>query len=140
MAFGGSVNKKNNAPNIRQPSEREVISAITEKWSTIRSAVRWLGITGIGFAIAYALTGMAGKQTNVMLSAVFSVAADVKFVATLTLAGAACAWAAAERYMRVTAVKRLTDRNKDLETQIDPERSSSGLTRDGKTNPRDKVR
>jgi hypothetical protein len=65
---------------------------------------------------------------------------DQKFALTITLAGACAVWAVAERILRQRAVGRLGARNAELERRLDPNRTTSGLTVNGKTHPRDKLR
>jgi hypothetical protein len=83
-----------------------------------------------------ALGPFAGEKTVVTVA--LNVLADVKFAATLTLAGSAVVWATLERLAKQRKTKYLQDRIIELEEIIDPRRSSSGLTRSGKTNPRDR--
>jgi cation transport ATPase len=81
------------------------------------------------------LIAMAGSTTNINI--ITSFFADIKFAATATLAGFVGLWGYLERRNRQKTVERLHARIKQLEQKIDPNRTSSGLTSDGRTNPRD---
>ena len=48
-------------------------------------------------------------------------------------------WAVAERWLRHRKVSTMQTRIIELELAIDPKRTSSGLTRGGRTNPRDRL-
>jgi hypothetical protein len=110
------------------------LAKVDQLYRTARTTVRTIGVVSGVWLFAQALAPFAGKETAVSL--VLNVLADFKFALTVTLAGAAAAWAVAERRLRERKTKYLQDRVKELETKIDHNRSSSGLTRTGKTNPR----
>lgn len=84
----------------------------------------------------YALRPFAGQVT--ILSVFFSFLADIKFVAAITLAGGAGVWAVAERILRRRKTEQLQGRIIDLEKRLDPNRTSSELTPQGTTNPKDR--
>ncbi|KQS89824.1 hypothetical protein ASG50_27895 [Rhizobium sp. Leaf386] len=112
------------------------VTHITEIYSTIRTIVRCCAAVLAIYVFMQALAPFAGKNTAMSLA--FSVLADVKFALTVTLAGAATAWAVVERTLRRQKTQYLQDRIIELETNIDAKRSSSNLTRTGKTNPKDR--
>jgi hypothetical protein len=109
---------------------------------TLRTLLR----CGTAVLIAYfgfeAVKVFAGESTRVdlALSLFISALAEVKMVALLSLTGVACAWGVMERTLRHRKVAQLQTRIRDLETRLDPERSSSGLTSGGRTNPEDRRR
>jgi hypothetical protein len=82
------------------------------------------------------IQAFAGETTRLAFE--LSVLADVKFALTVTLAGGAAAWGFIERSLRHRKVEQMSGRIKELETRLDTNRSSSGLTPKGKTNPKDK--
>lgn len=84
------------------------------------------------------LAPLAGENTALSLG--ISLLADLKLSVAITLAGGAAVWAVVERALRHRKTEYLQRRIKELETMIDPGRSSSGLTEEGKTNPNDKVK
>jgi hypothetical protein len=77
----------------------------------------------------------AGRSGSSLL---LSVLAEMKVAFWVSLAGAACAWGFVERRLRHRKVEQLQGRIKQLETMIDPDRSTSGLTPAGRTNPLDR--
>ena len=116
--------------------ERLALARIEERYRTVRTlvkAVSWVGAVYLAREIVQVL---AGETTRLVFE--LSVLADVRFALTLTLAGAATTWAIVERVVRHRKVEQMSGRIKELETRLDPSRSSSGLTPKGKTNPKDK--
>jgi hypothetical protein len=126
--------------SVESPSDPVAIEyyRIQQRYSTARTAVKavaWGFAAYVGFG---ALREFAGQDTSVAISLILNALVDFKFVISITLAGAACAWAVAERALRHRKVEQMEGRLKMLETKIDPGRSSSGLTSRGETNPRDR--
>jgi hypothetical protein len=103
--------------------------------SVVRGAIAVLSLLVVGDA----LKPFAGHSTglSVALSLVVNAIVDLKVVAMLTLAGSTAAWATVERVLRRRTTRELTTRIKELEQKLDPSRSSSGLTADGRTAPGD---
>lgn len=113
---------------------------VDQFYRTARTAIRsiaWVVVAWFGFG---ALEKFAGESTDVSLAMSFILNAlvDFKFSFSIALTGAACAWGAIERSLRLRKVEQMQARIIELETAIDPNRSSSGLTPQGKTNPRDR--
>lgn len=111
---------------------------IDQIYGTIRTLIRclmWLGIARYGFA---AVESLAGKSTTLLLSWGLDVVADWRVSISVTLAGFAGLWALLERRVRQRTVERLHRRINELETKVDPNRSTSSLTPRGTTNPRDR--
>jgi hypothetical protein len=79
---------------------------------------------------------LAGQETFVALKLAFL--ADSKVALSVIMTGMAGAWALGQTWLRHRAVAQLQSKNKELETSIDPKRTSSGLTPAGTTHPRDK--
>jgi hypothetical protein len=115
---------------------------IDEQYLTARTAIRCLAWGSAAYFGFSAIGQFAGRSTDLdlALSLVISALAEIKFLMAIALAGAACTWAVVERALRHRTVKRLQGRIRELETTIDPERSTSRLTPEGKTNPADKRR
>jgi hypothetical protein len=113
-----------------------------ELYTTIRTMVRTVGMVVIFYFFFHCIEQFAGTSTQMDVSVSFLVraVAELKFAIAITLAGAACAWAAVERRLRKRAIVNMGGRIVELETIIDPERSSSGLTQWGGTHPRDRLR
>lgn len=122
-------------PN-QAPSASNILAlARTEEfYKTFRTGIRTLGvILGIYWGRDI-VSALAGQWTRLDIQLL----ADLKFALTLTLAGAAAAWACVERWLRHRKVERLQGRIRELETGLDPDRTSSGLTPKGQTHPKDK--
>lgn len=111
---------------------------VKQRYETARTAIRWIGIAIVAYLGFGALQAFAGQSTSVAISLILNVLADLRFKLAIALTGAACAWAAAERILRLRKIESMQGRIKDLETRLDPKRSSSGLTPRGQTNPRDR--
>lgn len=111
------------------------LTHIAQIYKTARTAVRSAAVVGVVYLLREPLNALAGETTRLALE--LSIAADLKFVMSVTLAGAASAWAIAERRLRHRKVEELQGRIRTLETRVDPGRTSSGLTPKGTTHPRD---
>lgn len=114
------------------------IEIVDQRFTTYRTVIRTIGWCFALFMAKEALVSLAGQTTNLVVSATLSVLADFKFVISITLAGSCAAWALVERALRHRKVEKLAGRIRELETAMDPKRSSSNLTPKGKTNPKDK--
>lgn len=122
---------------VVQPKDVAVTLHLTDqRYRTLRTLIRWGSFALAVFIFMRGLTPLSGKETVVTLAV--SLLADMKFAISITLAGAAVAWAVVERTLRHRKTEYLQNRIKKLEQQIDPNRSSSGLTPKGKTNPNDR--
>lgn len=122
--------------------EHVTLLRIVQRYRTARTALR---VTFAGFAIwclYLAIDSIAGKTTafQAVVSVGFSLLWDIRFVVAFSLAGATTIWAVAERWLRHRKVNYLQGRIKELELNIDPGRTTSGLTTKGRTNPRDRGR
>jgi hypothetical protein len=123
-------------------SHRLELRRVDQFYLTVRTLIR----CGFGIVVAYsgfgALAQFAGESTKVdlALSLFLSAFAEMKVVALLSLTGAACAWGFLERTLRHRKVEKMQGRIRELETMMDPNRSSSGLTPAGKTRPEDRGR
>lgn len=117
-------------------SERVELYRIDQRYRTLRTALRCL----FGLFAVYYLRDifevLAGKTTRLAFE--LAVLADFKLQIVITLAGVAAVWALVERRIRHRKVEHLQDRIKQLETRIDPKRTTSGLTPSGKTHPMDR--
>jgi hypothetical protein len=95
--------------------------AVAQRYATARTFIRTAGFVGAIYILQGFFLQIAGHDTAVALG------------------GGGCAWAAVERALRHRKVEALQGRIRELETAIDPNRSSSGLTPKGKANPKDKT-
>src|ERR1700733_2902499 len=123
--------------SVESPSDPNVTLAyyrIQQRYATARSAIRVAGWVLAAYFAFKALAQFAGESTDLAVSLVLTALVDFKFALSIALTGAACAWAVAERSLRHRKVEQMQGRLKELETTIDPHRSSSGLTPRGQTN------
>jgi hypothetical protein len=138
----GTLRSLDNKPVMTKPpvlsarsQERLGLARIEQQYRTLRTFLKVAGGVFAVYLTREALEALAGETTRLAFE--LSVLADVKFVATVTLAGTATAWAVVERKLRHRKVEQMSGRIKELETRLDSNRSSSGLTPKGKTNPKD---
>jgi hypothetical protein len=109
-----------------------------ERYRLFRLIVIWVGICVLGYWAKDAIVALAGHSTSVVVQAGLKIISDVRFTASYMVSAGCTTWAVAERRIRQRRVRELHVRIKELETAIDPNRSSSKLTSEGKTNPRDR--
>lgn len=110
----------------------EVLAALIAE---VGKTARWL-IGGLGVIVTALVTGYAPTNLPDPVVAGILLGLVVGGVgATLGLAG--YLYGRAERNFRLQKTKELCDRINELEVMIDPQRTSSALSRDGTTNPRD---
>lgn len=111
-------------------------------YSTIRTAIRTVGVVVIFYFLFQCVGEFAGTSTDLAVAGSFVLAAliNLKFAFAIALTGLACAWGAVERYLRQRQINQFSSRIRELETTIDPNRSSSQLTPWGGTNPQDRMR
>jgi hypothetical protein len=125
------------APTPHDPNSLDYYR-VKQRYDTARTAIRWAGIVIVAYVGFGALKAFAGQSTSVAISLILNALVDLKLQLAIALTGTACAWAAAERILRLRKVESMQGRIKELETRLDPNRSSSGLTPRGQTNPRDR--
>ncbi|QUS40554.1 hypothetical protein RPMA_18220 [Tardiphaga alba] len=117
-------------------AERVELLRVDQRYKTLRTLLRCC-LGGVAFHYLHdSIFFLAGETTKLAFE--LAVLADFKFAITLTLAGCAAGWAVVERSLRYRKVEYFQKRIRELETGIDPSRSSSGLTPKGKTHPGDK--
>jgi hypothetical protein len=109
---------------------------IHEIFRTIRTIARLLCVFGCVYVSRDFLSALAGKETILAVKLAFL--GDIKFAAAVSVAGMASVWAAAERWLRHRDVEKMQGRIRDFELR-DKNRTTSGLTPKGKTNPRDRT-
>ena len=113
---------------------------IDQRYTTVRTGFRCV----LGMVVAYfiwkCVESLAGAETTLLVRASLRMFATVSFVGSAVLAGAFGGWGWKERKLRQNTVRQLQGHITRLETQIDPNRTSSGLTTEGKTHPRDRIK
>ena len=106
-----------------------------------RSFVTFLCIVAVCTCIYLCVRELAGKQTWADIR--FRALADVKanrwaaILVSWALTGCTSLWAFAERTLRKSHVRRVSNEVSELQKKIDPNRRSSGLSVEGNTHPGD---
>jgi hypothetical protein len=129
-----------NSPNRRAPRNTPELESrrTDQRYLTIRAISRYLLIAFGIWQGRMAVEALAGQDTSVYVRAVLGVFADLHVSILVALAGATTVWALFERILRHRIIVRLHTRIQKRELGIDPERSTSGLTTRGQTNPEDR--
>jgi len=93
----------------------------------------------VGDTVARVFEALAGKETaaSFFVQWTTGTVSGATFSVSIVLTGVGAGWALYERTWRFRKVKALSKRIIELETKIDPMRSSSKLLPDGRTNPDD---
>lgn len=85
----------------------------------------------------YAIVHLAGKQTEASFFFGYFTSQSNDFGLPWFVGTVACVWGFLERRLRLRKVETMQAHIKKLEIRLDPNRSTSGLTSAGQTNPRD---
>lgn len=123
------------------PSATHVILHVVERVYNLLRLVLWVFlILGVAHYVARSVEALAGEETyaTFLVSYFASGGSGLTVTVSFSGTGAAVIWALTERWLRQRAIRRLTARTTELEQKLDPNRSSSGLTPEGKTHPRDR--
>lgn len=128
------------SPRARiSPEAREIeFHRTDQRYRTARSLGRYSVIAFGLWQGRLALEALAGQKTELYLEALLGAFAAVHVAVWIGLAGATTVWALAERKLRHRVIVRLHTRIREIEMERDPNRSSSGLTTKGQTNPTDR--
>ncbi len=105
--------------------------------SVVNNLIRWGGLVFIFYWIYRSIAVLAGNTTVASIG--LGVFSDVKLsdIFGYLFGGSGVAYGIAQKRLRRRKVHHLQGRIKELETQFDPGRTSSGLTTHGDTHPRD---
>ncbi len=97
-----------------------------------------LAVIGLGRYARDVLVAFAGKETaaNLALSLIVNLQADRWFAYLVGAMGVG--YGAVERHLRRRNIRRLTAHTAQLEKRLNPARTSSGLTPEGKTRREDR--
>lgn len=104
-----------------------------------QTLIKWAGVVCCFKFISDAISALAGKDTSanlvldILASASFSVSVSIVFGV------GGVAYGLSQRSLRIRNILRLSGRVAELEAQIDPGRSSSGIASDGRTNEGDQI-
>lgn len=110
------------------------IRIIDQTGRTVRSTVKWAAIAFFGYEAAQTLQSFAGHETGVTIavSAWLQTKVGLTVGGSLTIGGLGIGYGNWQARLRRRAITRMGNRPRELETQIDPGRSSSGLMQDGR--------
>ncbi len=106
------------------------VAIITSFFDVIKKAIPWASSLGMVYYLA-------GKNTNVnfLADVIANISAD-KWAAWI-LASITSGWALRERHLKRKTIERYSPRVKDLETELNPRRKSSGLLPTGEHSEED---
>jgi len=106
--------------------------------TAIRLLIPWGALVAIAYWVHSDVVALAGKRTLAQIG--LSFVGDIKISdAVAYIFGAAGAgYGIAERTLRRKTIARLSEENRTLEEMVDPQRTSSNLTKRGTTRPEDK--
>jgi hypothetical protein len=124
------------APLDEGARERITLLRTDRRYRALVTLIRGATTVGVAYCLYLSVNSIAGKTT--VFSAVLSVLADLRISILVTLTLAGCGWGLIERMLRQRKTEYFQQRIRDLEKKIDPQRTTSGLTPKGKTNPQDK--
>ena len=112
--------------------------AITSWASVLNNLIRWFGLVAIAAFAYMSIDALSGKATSSNINVPFLANLRLRNLLPWVLALGAVVYGWRQRDLRKTTVERLQARIRDLERRYDPNRSTSGLTPRGDTNPEDK--
>lgn len=91
----------------------------------------------IVYLLAHAIESLAGKQTDASILVNLLGKLEISVLLSWAVGGAGLMYGRSQNRLRKRTIERLHGRIKDLESEIDPGRTSSKLTPRGETNPED---
>lgn len=99
--------------------------------------IRWGGLVAIAYYMTQSIDALAGEETtsNIMISLITDLNMNQYLAYALGVGGTGYGFL--QRKLKRDTIGRLQERNKALEKQQDPGRSSSKLTNKGLTRPED---
>lgn len=107
-------------------------------WIQLIQTVGRVSVWGIAFGFGYmGISELAGKSTAAIFDASLEYSTGIN-IALIMATLLSIFYGLGERRFREYKIRYLTQRIKELETEIDPRRSSSGLPSSGNTRPEDK--
>lgn len=110
------------------------------KWAlSSREVFKWIQSTPavMVYFVSDAVKSLAGQQTGANIDVNFIAGFSVSETMAWVVGAGGVLYGQRERSLKGKAVKRLHERIEFLERKVDPNRSSSGLTPTGNTNPGD---
>ena len=111
----------------------------TEQWGTaLYGLIKWGSVAFIAYQARMAAIAFAGETTVASLA--LNLLADIKTThgIYITISGLSIIFGLRERHLRRLNAKNMGGHIERLEVSIDPNRTSSGITKSGTTRPEDK--
>ncbi len=105
----------------------------------VHLAIPWGCLLGIGICIAFATSRLAGKATLAQIGMSFVGDIRVSDAVAYMFGAAGVGYGVLERRLRHKKTKSMAAYSAELETKLDPNRSSSGLTPEGTTRDEDRL-
>jgi hypothetical protein len=105
--------------------------------TVLTELIKWGVVALLGYYAMRAVEALAGKSTNADIGISFFGTVEVSVTVAWIFGIGGIIYGARQRHLRKNTVERLAERNRTLELQIDPKRSTSGLTLRGDTRPED---
>lgn len=99
------------------------------------ASIKAATILGTAYLFYQCANVLAGKYTFAQIGMSFLGNLKLTDGAALLATSGSIAWGARERRLKKDAIERLTERIKQLELKVDPNRTSSKLTKRGDTPP-----
>jgi hypothetical protein len=128
----------------KQPSDRTIVlvKLIDRGFSALSAGFKWASLAWIAYCASEAIRHLAGQQTGATISIVLNfltkTGSGVTTGVSLVTAVLATFYGLKERQLRYRKVEHLQGRVRELESKLDVNRTTSGLTPQGRTNPRDR--
>lgn len=105
--------------------------------TVVRDALKWAAIVLIARYGYYTIAVLAGRSTFADIVVRFLANVKVSDGILYLLTGGSICYGVGQRYLRRRHIKRVVPAKNRLERMLDANRSSSGLTPKGTTQPRD---
>lgn len=109
-------------------------------FETFNNVIRYGAWLGIAYYAYRSIDALAGETTSLEFFHLVTFEFLSKSLPWWVLTMALGLWAILERSIRKRKTEKLTNRIEELETKIDPQRTSSGLSATGDTHPNDERR
>jgi hypothetical protein len=118
-------------------SDRVLLAQLTTRRQIATSFFMWSCFAWLGWRLSLFLIALAGTETLADIELAFLANVNVYTVITFTFGLTGVAYGAYERHVRQKQIRRLEGRIRELEKMIDPKRTSSQLTKEGRSRPED---
>lgn len=133
-----------NAPKLPDFKSSHVILGITEVLGRcIQAAFKWVTVIVVSYlffsTVENCVRISAGETTSIAFLLGFIGYGPISLTIGVVISAGSITIAWNERKAKEKKTKYLQDRIIELEKKIDPSRSTSGLTPEGRTNPEDKI-